>query len=83
MRLLIADDVGIGKTVEAGLVASELLAQGTVRRLAVLCPPSLAEQWRTELSEKFGLDAQLVLPSTITRLERTLAVGEELFTRYP
>ncbi|MFH8249479.1 helicase-related protein [Microbacterium sp. B2969] len=83
VRLLIADDVGIGKTVEAGLVASELLAQGTVQRLAVLCPPSLAEQWRAELSEKFGLDAQLVLPSTITRLERSLAVGEELFTRYP
>ncbi|WP_300593795.1 DEAD/DEAH box helicase, partial [Microbacterium sp.] len=83
VRLLIADDVGIGKTVEAGLVASELLAQGTVQRLAVLCPPSLAEQWRRELSEKFGLDAQLVLPSTITRLERALAVGEELFTRYP
>lgn len=83
VRLLIADDVGIGKTVEAGLVASELLAQGTVQRLAVLCPPSLAEQWRRELSEKFGLDAELVLPSTITRLERALAVGEELFTRYP
>lgn len=83
VRLLVADDVGIGKTVEAGLVASELLAQGTVQRLAVLCPPSLAEQWRKELSEKFGLNAQLVLPSTITRLERTLAIGEELFTRYP
>lgn len=83
VRLLIADDVGIGKTVEAGLVASELLAQGTVQRLSVLCPPSLAEQWRVELSEKFGLDAQLVLPSTVTRLERTLAVNEALFERYP
>jgi len=83
VRLLIADDVGIGKTVEAGLVASELLAQGTVQRLAVLCPPSLAEQWRVELSEKFGLEAQLVLPSTVTRLERSLAVNESLFERYP
>lgn len=83
VRLLIADDVGIGKTVEAGLVASELLAQGTVQRLAVLCPPSLAEQWRAELAEKFGLEAQLVLPSTVTRLERSLAVNESLFERYP
>jgi len=83
VRLLIADDVGIGKTVEAGLLASELLAQGTVRRLSVLCPPSLAEQWRAELSEKFGLDAQLVLPSTVSRLERSLAVNESLFQRYP
>ncbi|WP_258064948.1 DEAD/DEAH box helicase [Rathayibacter sp. AY1D7] len=83
VRLLIADDVGIGKTVEAGLVASELLAQGTVQRVAVLCPPSLAEQWRAELSEKFGLEPQLVLPSTVTRLERSLATNESLFERYP
>lgn len=83
VRLLIADDVGIGKTIEAGLVGSELLAQGTVQRMAVLCPPSLAEQWRVELTEKFGLEPQLVLPSTVTRLERTLATNESLFERYP
>ncbi|WP_308796407.1 helicase-related protein [Agromyces silvae] len=83
VRLLIADDVGIGKTVEAGLIASELLEQGSAKRLAVLCPPSLAEQWRRELSEKFGLDAQLVLPSTITSLERGLTMNESVFERYP
>lgn len=44
VRLLIADDVGIGKTVEAGLIASELLAQGEAKGLAVLCSPALAEQ---------------------------------------
>lgn len=83
VRLLIADDVGIGKTVEAGLIATELLEQGTAKRLAVLCPPSLAEQWRRELSEKFGLDAQLVLPSTIRSLERGLTMNESVFERYP
>lgn len=83
VRLLIADDVGIGKTVEAGLIASELLEQGTAKRLAVLCPPSLAEQWRRELSEKFGLEAQLVLPSTISSLERGLTINESVFERYP
>ena len=83
VRLLIADDVGIGKTIEAGLIASELLAQGTVARLAVLCPPSLAEQWRRELSEKFGLEAQLVLPGTITALERGLRMDESVFEHYP
>ncbi len=83
VRLLIADDVGIGKTIEAGLVASELLAQGSARGLTVLCPPSLAEQWRAELSEKFGLDAALVLPGTITRLQRGLATDESIFERYP
>lgn len=83
VRLLIADDVGVGKTVEAGLIAAELLAQGTVDRLTVLCPPSLAEQWRTELAEKFGLDGELVLPGTITRLQRDLAQDESVFERYP
>src|SRR5690242_8758650 len=47
VRLLIADDVGIGKTIEAGLVARELLDRGEVGRLAVLCPPQLADQWQT------------------------------------
>lgn len=83
VRLLIADDVGIGKTIEAGLVASELLAQGSAERLAVLCPPSLAEQWQAELREKFGLEAELVLGSTVTRLQRRLKHGESIFERYP
>lgn len=83
VRLLIADDVGIGKTVEAGLVAAELLAQGDARRLAVLCSPALAEQWQRELAEKFAIDAELVLTSTVRRLERDLMMNESLFDRYP
>jgi len=83
VRLLIADDVGIGKTIEAGLVASELLAQGDARRLAVLCSPALAEQWQRELAEKFGIAAELVLTSTVRRLERDLMMNESLFDRYP
>ncbi len=83
VRLLIADDVGIGKTVEAGLVAAEMLAQGSARGLTVLCPPSLATQWQQELSQKFGLDAELVLPGTVRRLERGLAGDESIFTRHP
>jgi SNF2 family DNA or RNA helicase len=74
VRLLIADDVGIGKTVEACLVARELLDRGEISRIAVLCPPHLAEQWQTELRDKFRIDAELVLPSTVGRLERT-AIG--------
>ncbi|MGH4016393.1 MAG: helicase-related protein [Pseudonocardiaceae bacterium] len=83
VRLLIADDVGIGKTIEAGLVAAELLAQGSARGLTVLCPPSLAEQWQGELRTKFNLDAELVLPGTVTRLERGLEYGQSLFERHP
>jgi len=83
VRLLIADDVGIGKTVEAGLIARELLDRAEVRRLAVLCPPHLAEQWRQELASKFSLRAELVLAGTAGRLERNLGVGESLFDRHP
>lgn len=83
VRMLISDDVGIGKTVEAGLIASELLAQGEAKGLAVLCSPALAEQWQEELRTKFGIDAELVLASTVPRLERGLDLGQSLFDRHP
>jgi superfamily II DNA or RNA helicase len=83
VRLLISDDVGIGKTIEAGLIAKELLAQGEATRLAVLCSPALAEQWQGELREKFGIDAELVLASTVSRLERGLELGQSLFDKHP
>lgn len=83
VRLLIADDVGIGKTIEALLIVKEMLAQGDVQRLAVLCPPHLAEQWQGEMRDKFHLDAELVLSGTAARLERGLGVGESLFERHP
>ena len=51
MRLLIADDVGIGKTIEAGLIAEELLAQGSAQRLAVLCPPASPSSGRTSCGQ--------------------------------
>jgi superfamily II DNA or RNA helicase len=83
IRLLIADDVGIGKTIEAGLIAKELLDRGEATRLAVLCSPQLAEQWQRELHDKFHIDAELVLPSTAARLERDLMTSESLFERHP
>ncbi|MCB1806195.1 MAG: DEAD/DEAH box helicase [Candidatus Competibacteraceae bacterium] len=83
VRMLIADDVGIGKTIEASLIARELLDRGEIQRLAVLCPPHLAEQWQREFAEKFHIDAELVLSSTIQRLERNLPLGISVFERYP
>ena len=82
VRMLIADDVGIGKTIEACVIARELLDRGEIQRLAVLCPPPLAEQWQRELAEKFHIEAELVLSSTIQRLERDLHVGESVFDRH-
>ena len=83
VRMLIADDVGIGKTIEACLIARELLDRAEIRRIAVLCPPHLAEQWQRELAEKFHIEAELVLSSTIQRLERDLPLGVSVFDRHP
>jgi len=83
VRVLIADDVGVGKTIEACLIARELLDRGEITRTAVLCPPHLAEQWQAELAEKFHIEAELVLSSTASRLERNCAMGQSLFEVYP
>ena len=83
VRLLIADGVGVGKTVEAGLVAAELLASGDATRLAVLCSPQLAPQWQAELRAKFGIAAELLLPSTANRLARSVPFGSTVYAHYP
>ncbi|GAB6172148.1 hypothetical protein JCM15765_16260 [Paradesulfitobacterium aromaticivorans] len=55
-RALLCDEVGMGKTIEAGLIALEYILRGLVRRVLVLAPPSLVEQWREEMQSKFNLD---------------------------
>lgn len=82
-RLLIADDVGIGKTIEAGLIARELIDRGEIKQLAVLCPPHLCEQWQQELAEKFSIEAEVVRTGTAARLERGLRPDESIFEVYP
>ena len=82
VRMLIADDVGIGKTIEALLIARELYDRGEVARLAVLCPPVLAEQWKGELA-RFNINAELVLAGTAARLERSCPQNVSLFEHYP
>jgi superfamily II DNA or RNA helicase len=83
VRILIADDVGVGKTVEACLIARELLDRGEIQRMSVLCPPQLAEQWQKELRNKFHIDAELVLASTASSLERGCFQGQSLFEKHP
>ena len=82
VRLLVADDVGIGKTIEAALIARELLDRGDIERLAIICPPHLCEQWQRELAEKFSIDAEVVRTGTATRLERGLRPDESVFEVY-
>jgi len=83
IRLLIADDVGVGKTIEAGLIARELLDRGEITRFAVLCPPHLVDQWQQELSERFHLRAVALTSSTVGKLEKELPHGASLFDQYP
>lgn len=82
-RLLIADDVGIGKTIEAGLIARELFDRGEVEQFTVICPPHLCEQWQRELGEKFNFDVEVVRTGTVARLERGLRQDESVFEVYP
>jgi superfamily II DNA or RNA helicase len=83
VRLLIADDVGIGKTIEAGLIVREMLDRGLIDRFSVLCPPHLVEQWVGELAEKFDIDAVAVTSARARSLERGLPAAQSLFEAYP
>src|SRR6185295_14471637 len=83
VRLLIADDVGIGKTIEAGLILRELMDRGEVEVFSVLCPPHLVDQWVAELQNRFGIEVVAVTSSTATRLERELPLSQTLFDAYP
>jgi superfamily II DNA or RNA helicase len=83
VRLLIADDVGVGKTIEAALIARELLDRGDIDRTTVLCPPHLVDQWITELESRFHIRAVAVTSATATRLERGLPPSESVFSAFP
>ena len=83
VRLLIADDVGVGKTIEALLIARELWDRGEIKRFCVLCPPYLCEQWQKEIAEKFNLEAVIVRSGTVSQLERHKPVTESIYQHYP
>lgn len=82
-RLLIADDVGIGKTIEAGLILREYIDRGEIDRFTVLCPPHLVDQWMVELEAKFAITATAVTASAAARLERELPPTTSVFDAYP
>jgi superfamily II DNA or RNA helicase len=82
-RLLIADDVGTGKTIEAAIIARELIERGIIKDFSVLCPPQLAQQWVDTLSDLFHLPAVAVLSGSAARLERQCEPGQSLFERFP
>lgn len=82
-NLLIADDVGLGKTIEAGLVIQELLLRHRARTVVVVCPASLQEKWRVELLEKFGLEFKIVDTDYVKELRRARGIHANPWTSFP
>lgn len=81
--LLIADDVGLGKTIEAGLVVQEMLLRHRARTVLVLCPSSLQEKWRTEMDEKFGLEFRIIDTEHLKDLRRERGLHANPWTSFP
>jgi superfamily II DNA or RNA helicase len=72
VRLLIADDVGVGKTIEALLIVKELLERKEIERFALICPPHLCDQWQIEMKDKFGIEAVIIRSNTQGKLDREI-----------
>ena len=83
VNLLIADDVGLGKTIEAGLVVQEMLLRHRARTVLIVCPASLQEKWRVEMLEKFGLDFRIVDATYIKQLRRDRGIHANPWTSHP
>ncbi len=83
VRLFIADDVGVGKTIEALLVVKELLERREIKRFAIVCLPHLCDQWQAELRDKFGIDAVIIRSNTQARLDRQIHGDTSVYDYYP
>lgn len=83
VSLLIADDVGLGKTIEAGLVAQELLLRSRARRVLVVCPADIQIQWQSEMREKFGLEFRIIDAEFMRQLRRGRGLHVNPWTHYP
>jgi superfamily II DNA or RNA helicase len=82
-NLLLADDVGLGKTIEAGLVVQELFLRHRARTAVIVCPPSLALKWQDEMREKFGLEFTIVNSELMAQVRRTHGLHANAFQLFP
>ncbi|MBD2465966.1 DEAD/DEAH box helicase [Oscillatoria sp. FACHB-1407] len=83
VNLLIADDVGLGKTIEAGLVAQELIIRHRCRRILIVCPSALQIQWRDQMRDKFGLDFRIVDSALMKELRRQRGIHVNPWIHFP
>lgn len=81
IRYLLADEVGLGKTIEAGMIIKELKSRGFVQRVLVVCPTGLVTQWASEMQEKFHEKFHVILPSDYDTIRR-LADTEDVYGQY-
>jgi SNF2 family DNA or RNA helicase len=72
IRYVLADEVGLGKTIEAGLIIRELKARGLIKRILIVCPKGLVSQWNLELKEKFDEYFNIILPSEYETIKRII-----------
>ena len=82
-NLLVADDVGLGKTIEAGLVAQELILRQRVHSVLIVCPSSLQIQWRDQMRDKFGLEFRIVDTALMKELRRSRGLHVNPWTHFP
>lgn len=82
-NLLLADDVGLGKTIEAGLVIQELFLRHRARTAVIVCPPSLSLKWQDEMREKFGLEFTIVNSELMAEVRRTHGLQANPFQLFP
>lgn len=83
VRLLIADDVGVGKTIEALLIVRELMERRKIKRFAVVCLPHLCDQWQEEFRGKLGIEAVIIRSNTQARLDRQIQGDTSVYDYYP
>lgn len=81
IRYILADEVGLGKTIEAGMIIKELKTRGLVQRILVVCPAGLVTQWASEMQEKFHERFQVILPSDYDTIKR-LTDSEDVYGQY-
>jgi len=82
-NLLIADDVGLGKTIEAGLVTQELIIRHRARKILIVCPAALQIQWRDQMRDKFGLEFRIVDSELMKNLRRERGLHVNPWTHFP
>ena len=81
IRYILADEVGLGKTIEAGMIIKELKTRGLIERILVVCPTGLVSQWSVEMQEKFHEKFQVILPSDFDTIRR-LTDNEDVYGQF-